>query len=47
MPQTILAHMLALMNHHQAPYKIAALLTALRFNVPQNYVEGLFNRGIE
>jgi hypothetical protein len=44
MPQTILAHMLCLMTHHQTPYRVAALLTALHFKVSQAYVEKLFNR---
>ena len=46
MPQTILGHMLSLMNHHHAPFKVAALLTSLYFNVSQRYVEQLFHRGV-
>jgi hypothetical protein len=46
MPQTILSHLLSLMNTHQAPFKVAALLTARQFSVPQVYVEQLFYRGI-
>lgn len=46
MPQTILWHMLSLMSHHHAPFKVAALLTALHFRVPQRYVEQIFDRGV-
>lgn len=46
MPQTILSHLLSLINNHQAPFKVAALLTARQFSVPQVYVEQLFHRGI-
>jgi len=47
MPQTILAHMLALMTLHSTPLKVAALLTAIHFKVSQTYVERLFHRGID
>ena len=46
MPQTILSHMLCLMNYHNAPFKDAVSLTATRFKVPQVYVETLFSRGV-
>lgn len=46
MPQTILSYMLSLINKHEAPFKVASLLTALHFNVPQSYVEQLFHRGL-
>lgn len=46
MPQTILSHLLSLMNNHQAPFKVASLLTALYFDVSQAYVEQLFHRGV-
>lgn len=46
MPQTILSHMLSLMNNHAAPFKVASLLTSLYFKVSQAYVEQLFHRGV-
>lgn len=46
MPQTILAHLLSLINAHNAPFKVAALMTSVQFNVPQSYVEQLFHRGL-
>jgi hypothetical protein len=46
MPQTILSHLLSLMNTHQAPFKVATLLTARQFSVTQAYVEQLFYRGV-
>lgn len=45
MPQTILAYMISLINTHNAPFKVASLLTALHFDVTQAYVESLFHRG--
>lgn len=46
MPQTILSHMLSLVNHHDVPYKDAAACTALKFKVSILYVETLFSRGL-
>jgi hypothetical protein len=46
MPQTILSHMLSLVNHHDVPFKDAAACTALRFKVSVLYVETLFYRGL-
>lgn len=46
MPQTILSHFLSLMSSHDAPFKVASLLTARQFNVSQAYVEQLFHRGL-
>lgn len=46
MPQTILSHMLSLVNHHDVPFKDAAACTALRFKVSILYVETLFSKGL-
>ena len=46
MPQTILSHLLCLLELHDAPFAIATHLTALKFNVSAAYVEQLFHRGV-
>lgn len=44
MPQTILSHLLCLLNI-QTPFRDALSRTARQFDVTQAYVEQLFHRG--
>ncbi len=46
MPQTILSHLLCLIELHDAPFNIAIQITSQLFNVSPAYVEQLFHRGI-
>lgn len=45
MPQTILSHLLCLLNI-QTPFRDAVTRTAARFDVRQTYVEQIFHRGL-
>jgi hypothetical protein len=47
MPQTILSHLLCLLNIQKTPFRDAVSRTAAQFDVPQSYVEQLFHKGLQ